>query len=76
MTGKAGSIFLACLATSQPSILTRPRLMSVTSARYFPSDASSNSKAFSPDEAITISNPPSVRLFFDDALNKLVVLND
>src|SRR3984957_19885679 len=43
MTGKAGSISLARLATSQPSILSRPRLMSVTSARYFPSDASSNS---------------------------------
>jgi hypothetical protein len=51
------------------------RLMSVTSARYFPLDGSSGSMATWPDEAMTI--PPSVsKAFFDDARDRMLVFYD
>jgi hypothetical protein len=58
--GKSGSISLACLATSQPSILPR-RLISVTSARYLLLPPFSRVTASSPEGAIATSKPPSAR---------------
>jgi hypothetical protein len=40
--------------------LARPKI-DVGDQRSFPSDASSSSTAFSPDEAVAISKPPSAR---------------
>src|SRR6266851_7190852 len=61
MMGNAGSISLAYFATSHPSILPRPRSMSVTSARHLLLLPFSKVTASSPEDAIAGSKPPSVR---------------
>src|SRR5882757_228701 len=73
MMGKAGSISLACLATSQPSIVPRS-LMSVTSAQYLVKPLFSKVTASSPEGAIAGSKPPSVR--DSSTILRLVVFHD
>jgi hypothetical protein len=73
--GNSESIFLARFATSQPFIMPR-KLISVTSARYLVKRPFSKVTASLPDAAIAGFKTAITKSFFNDALNRFVVLND